>query len=92
MQRRICAIWNRNEVVRAKRLPASVAVELIAAGTQQFSAGGISARVDFEEGVAAVFVVLNGKTLEQRIASGTRSGSESWSHVFIMHDPLKHVK
>jgi len=50
-------------------------MELIAARAKHFAASGVRARADFEEGVPAVFVVFNRKTLEERVASGAAGGS-----------------
>jgi hypothetical protein len=55
-------------------------MELVAAGAQHFATGGVSARADFEEGVAAVFVVLDRKTLEKCVAGGARGRSELLFH------------
>ena len=69
-------------MVGTECLAASVAVKLVAAGAEHLSASGIRARADFEECVAAVFVVLDRKALEKRVASGAGSGSEFRFHVF----------
>jgi hypothetical protein len=66
-------------VVGAERLAASIAVELIAAGTEHRAASG--AGMDFQEGIAAVFVVFDRKTFKTRIAGGAGGGVESLSHV-----------
>jgi hypothetical protein len=70
-------------VVGAERLAASVAVKLVAAGTQQLTAAGVSARTDFEEGVAAVFVVLDRQTLEEGVAGGAGSGD-----IMLFHNDI----
>ena len=80
MQRSIGSIWDRDQVIGAERLAASVAVKLIAAGAQHLAACGIGTGADFEEGVAAVLVVLDRKALEERVASGAGSGGESMFH------------
>jgi hypothetical protein len=79
-------------VVGAERVAASVAVELVAAGTQQFAADGIGAGVDFQECVPAVFVVLDRKALEESIAGGAGDRSESVLHRFIIAILRKIVK
>jgi hypothetical protein len=59
-------------------------VKLIAAGTEHLAADGIGAGVYFEEGVSAIFVVLDGKALEKSVAGGAGGGSKGWSHGFII--------
>jgi hypothetical protein len=61
-------------VVDAERLAASIAVELIAAGTEQFFASRTG--VDFQEDIAAVFVVFDRKTFKERVAGGAGGESE----------------
>ena len=46
-------------MVGAERLATSVAMELIAARAKHFAASGVRAKADFEEGVPAIFVVLD---------------------------------
>jgi len=72
-------------VVGAECLAATVAVELIAAGAEHLAAGGVGTRADFEESVAAVFVVFDRKALEKRVAGGAGSGSKSLSHMHIIN-------
>jgi hypothetical protein len=79
-------------VIGAKRLAASIAVKLIAAGAKHLPAGGIGAWPNFEDGDAAVFVILHGKVLEQRVAIGAGGGSEFRSHVFTLCLSLRFVK
>ena len=79
-------------MVGAERLAASVAVELIAARAEHLAACGIRTGADFEEGVAAVFVVLDWKALEQGVAGGAGGGGELLSHGLIMLDVSVHVK
>jgi hypothetical protein len=55
-------------------------VKLVAAGAQHLAADGIGAWTYFEEGVSAIFVVLDGKEFEESVAVGTGSGSEFRSH------------
>ena len=71
-------------MVGAEGLAASIAMKLVAAGAKHLAAGGVRARADFEECVTAVFVVLDRKALEKRVAGGAGSGSELRSHVFII--------
>jgi hypothetical protein len=67
-------------------------MELVAAGAKHLAAIGIRARADFEECVAAVFVVLDRKALEKRVASGTGGGSELRCHESIIAILRKIVK
>ena len=69
-------------MVGTERLAASVAVELVAAGAEHLATRGVRTRADFEESVAAVFVVLDWKALEKRVASGAGSRSELRFHAF----------
>jgi hypothetical protein len=71
-------------VVGAECLAASIAVELVAAGAQHLAAGGVSTRADFEEGIAAVFVVLDRRAIEKCVAAGAGSGGEFRSHIEII--------
>ena len=84
MQRSISAIRDGDEVIGAECLTASVAVELVAAGAEHLATRGVRTRADFEESVAAVFVVLDRKALEKRGAGGAGGGGESRFHVFII--------
>ena len=68
----------------AERLATPVAMELVTAGAKHLAASGIRAKADFEECVAAIFVVLDRKALEQRVASGAGGGSELRSHESII--------
>jgi hypothetical protein len=92
VQRSIGAVRHQDQMVGAESLAASVAVKLVAAGAQHLAAGGIHARADFEERVSTVFVVLNRKALENRVARGAGGGSELRFHISIMLDPHKQVK
>jgi hypothetical protein len=76
MQRSASTIWHGDQVVGAERLAASIAVELVAAGAEHLAADGARARTHFEEGIAAIFVVLDQKAFEKRVASGAGGGSE----------------
>ena len=67
-------------------------MELIAAGAEHLAAGGIRTRSDFEECVAAVFVVLDGKTVEEGVAGEAGSGGKLRSHDSIMLDISVYVK
>jgi hypothetical protein len=69
-------------VIGAERAAASIAVELIAAGTEHRAASG--AGVDFQENIAAVFVALDRKTFKERIAGWAGGGHEGVSHAFII--------
>jgi len=51
-------------------------MELIAAGAEHLAAFGVCARADFEECVAAIFVVFDRKALENPIR--TRSCGHTW--------------
>ena len=64
-------------------LAAPVAVKLVAAGTKHLAAGSVRARADFQESVAAVFVVLDLEALEEGVAGGAGGGSKSAVHKFI---------
>ena len=65
-------------MIGAERLPASIAVELAAAGTEQLAAIAVGARVHFEDNAAgAIFVVLERQALEQGVAIGAGSGREA---------------
>ena len=55
-----------------------------ASNTKHLAAGWARARADFEERVAAVFVVLDRQPLEKRVASGAGSGGEMHFHVHII--------
>jgi hypothetical protein len=59
-------------------------MELVAAGAKHLAAGWARARADFEERVAAVFVVLDRQPLEKRVASGTGGRGELHFHVHII--------
>ena len=71
-------------MVGAERLAASVAMELVAAGAKHLAASGVRTRPDFEECVAAVFVVLDRKALEERLAGGAGGGSKLLCHINII--------
>jgi len=71
-------------MVGAERLPASIAVKLVAAGTQHLVAVGIGTGVHFQDCVSAIFVVLDGKALKEGVACGAGSGGEFWTHAFII--------
>ena len=80
-------------MIGAEGLAASVAMELIAGRAEELAAGVVGAGMDGQNGIAAVFVVFNGETVEIGLAFGAGSGSEAWSaHATIMLDPLKDVK
>ena len=81
MQRAGGSVRDRDQVIGAERLAASVAVELIAAGAEQLAADRIGAGADFQEEIAAVFVVLDRKTFKERVAGGAGGGVELLSHV-----------
>jgi hypothetical protein len=84
-QRSIGAIRHRDQVVDAERLSTTVAVKLVAAGAEHFAAFGISARADFEDWVArAIFVVLDRKALEKRVAGWAGGGGELLSHEIML--------
>ena len=60
-------------------------MKLTAARAEQLSAFGIGAGMHFEDNAAgAIFVVLERQALEQGVAIGAGSGSESGSHDFII--------
>ena len=92
MQRAVGAIGYGDLVIRTKRLATSVAMELIAAGAEELAAGGVRTRADFEEGVAAVFVVLDRKPFEKRVAGGARGRCESASHAFHISSALSYCQ
>ena len=60
-------------MIGAEKLATSVAVELVATGAEHLAACGIGTRANFEEGIAAVFVVFDREALEKRVARGTRT-------------------
>ena len=78
------SVGYRDQVIGAERLSAVIAVELIAARAEEFAAGVVGAGTDGKNGIAAVFVVFNGKTVEIGLAFGAGSRSEAWSHKKIM--------
>ena len=82
VQRAVGAVRDRDEVVGTERLAASIAVELIAAGTEHGAAS--RAEVHFQEGIAAVFVVFDRKTFKERVAGGAGGGVELLSHEIII--------
>jgi hypothetical protein len=82
VQRAVGAVRYRHEVVGAESLAASIAVELIAAGTEHLAAS--RAGVNFQEGLAAVFVVFDRKTFEERVAGGAGGGGEGLFHKKII--------
>jgi hypothetical protein len=92
MQRSIDAIRHGDQVIGTERLTASVTVELVATGTEHFAACGIRTRADFEQCVAAVFVVIDREALEQGIAGGAGSRGEFRSHGDIIAKRLAIVK
>jgi hypothetical protein len=57
-------------MIGAEELAASIAVKLIATRAEHLAACGVGAGADFEECVAAVFVIFDRKALEQSVASG----------------------
>ena len=59
-------------MIGAERLAATVAVELVATGAEHLAACGIGAGANFQEGIAAVFVVFDRKALEKGIARDRR--------------------
>ena len=65
-------------------MAAPVAMKLIAAGTKHLAAGGVRARADFQESVAAVFVVLDREALEEGVTGGAAAGSNVLFHKFII--------
>jgi deoxyribose-phosphate aldolase len=81
VERRVRVVGYRDQVVAAECLAASVAVELVAARAEHLAAGGIRTRADFEECVAAIFVVLDRKALEKRVAGWAGGGGELLYHV-----------
>jgi uncharacterized membrane protein len=81
MQRSIGATGQGDQVIGTEKLAASIAVELVAAGAEHLAGGGIGAGADFEECIAAIFVVFDRKALEKGIASGAGRGCELLSHV-----------
>ncbi len=84
MQRSVGAVGYGDQVVGAERLAASIAMELVAAGTEHLAAGGVRAKADFEECATAIFVILNRKALEKCVASGAGDRVESTFHIFII--------
>ena len=81
MQRSVGAIGHGDQMIGAEKLTASIAAELVAAGAEHLAANSIRTGMDFQESIAAVFVVFDRKALEKRVAGGAGSGSESESHI-----------
>jgi hypothetical protein len=77
MQRTIGAVRNGDEVVDAKGVAASVAMELIAGGAEKFTACSVRAGADFENCVAAVFVAFDGQAIKRSVAFRAVGGSET---------------
>jgi hypothetical protein len=71
-------------MIGAEGLPASIAVELFAAGAKKLAAVSVGARVDFEHGIRAVFVVLDRDAVVVGAAVGAGGGSEWRSHKNIV--------
>jgi len=71
-------------VVGAERLAASIAVELVTAGAKHLAARGIGTGPNLQEGVAAIFVVLEREAFEKRVASGAGSGSKLLFHISML--------
>jgi hypothetical protein len=92
MQRFVGAIGHGDEVIDAECLAASVAMELVAAGAEHLAAGGGGTGANFEEGIAAIFVVFDWKALEKRVAGGAGSGGELAFHISIIAKPPVAVK
>jgi hypothetical protein len=67
-------------MVDAERLTASIAVELVAARAEHRATS--RARLDLQEDVAAIFVILDWKAFKERVAGGARGGVELLSHAF----------
>ena len=65
-------------------MTAPVAVKLVAAGAKHLAAGSVRARADFQESVAAVFVVLDLEALEEGVASGAGGRSNLLFHGYII--------
>ena len=82
VQRAVGSVRDRYQVVGAERLAASIAVELIAAGTEHRAAS--RAGMHFQEGIAAVFVVFDRKAFKERVAGGARGGCEGLFHKKII--------
>jgi hypothetical protein len=78
VQGRFGSVRYRHQVVAAERLAASVAMELIAAGTEHLAAS--CAGVDFQEDVPAVFVIFDWKAFKERVTCGAGGGVELLSH------------
>jgi hypothetical protein len=79
-------------VVGTEGLTASIAVELIAAGTEHLAASWIGTGVHFEECIAAVIVVFDRKALKQGVAGGAGGGVELLSHIEMMTYLRRHVE
>jgi hypothetical protein len=85
MQRPFRAIRDGDQVVDAESLAASVAVKLIAAGAEHLATFGVCARPNFKDNASqAIFVVLDRKALEERVAGEAGGGSELHSHVSML--------
>jgi hypothetical protein len=76
MQRAVGSVRNGDQVIGAESLPAPVAVELIAAGTEQCFAARIGTGLHGKSNVPGVFVILHGKAVEVGVAGGASGGIE----------------
>jgi len=71
-------------VIGAEGVAAAVAVELIAAGAEQFAASGVGAEMDIQDGVAdSVFVVIEREAVIIGVAGGAGGGGVGRSDVHI---------
>ena len=80
VQRYLGSVRYRHQMVDAERLTASIAVELVAARAEHRATS--RARLDLQEDVAAIFVILDWKAFKERVAGGARGGVELLSHAF----------
>jgi len=61
-------------MVSAKSSSTTIAVKLVAAGAEKLATDWVGTGTDFEDGVSAIFVVLDWKALEKRVTGGAGSG------------------
>jgi hypothetical protein len=90
MQRPLGSIGYRYQTIGAEAFTTSIAVELIAAGTEHGAAP--RAGMDFQEDVASILVVFDREALKERVAGGAGGGIELLSHESILCLSVRFVK
>jgi len=71
VQRSVGAVGYRYQAICAEAVPAAIAMELIAAGTEHGAA--FCAGMNFQEDVASVLVVFDWEAFKEGVAGGTGS-------------------